>query len=286
MKYIEYKTEEAMHEIKMKSLPYKYDLNIYRGCSHECKYCYAYYSQKALRDLGEAGDIIVKTNIVEVLERELANPTWERKVVNIGGVCDSYQQCEANYNYMPDILRLMIKYKTPVIISTKSDLILRDIDLIDELASITYVNIPICITTVDPIISKKVEPGAALPEKRFEVLKELSKTKAYTGFHVMPIIPILADDNETLKTMCRWAKEAEVTYMLTGILYMSGGIRKRFMNFVKEEFPEHYEEFNKLYPKGAADPEYKSELHDRFNILKEKYNINTSYAQFLPKNHK
>jgi DNA repair photolyase len=124
LKYIEYKTEEAMHEIKMKSLPYKYDLNIYRGCTHECKYCYAYYSQKSLRDIGEASDIIVKSNIVEVLERELADPTWERKVVNIGGVCDSYQQCEANYKYMPDILRLMIKYKTPVIISTKSDLIL------------------------------------------------------------------------------------------------------------------------------------------------------------------
>lgn len=286
MKYIEYQTEEAIHQIKMRSLPYKYDLNIYRGCTNDCKYCYAYYSQKALRELGDPGDVIVKTNILEVLERELAAPTWERKVVNIGGVCDSYQECEANYKFMPEILRLMIKYKTPIIISTKTDLILRDLDLIDELSRITYVNIPLSITTVDPSISEKIEPGAVSPQRRFEVLKELKKTNAYTGFHVMPIIPILADDNETLETMCQWAKEADVTYMLSGILYLSGGIRKRFMNFIKEEFPQHYEEFIELYPKGAANPEYKAALHARFNALKEKYNINTSYAKFLPKNHK
>lgn len=285
MKFIEINSKQALHKLK-RSIPYSYDLNIYRGCTHGCKYCYAVNSQQYLRDQGNENDVFVKTNIAECLERELASPTWNREIVNIGGVCDSYQHCEERYKLMPDILRLMIKYKNPIIISTKSSLILRDLDLIDELASLTYVNIPVCITSVTPEISKKVEPGAALPEERFETLKEVGRTRAYTGFHVMPILPYLADDEGTLDTLARWAHESQASYMLTGVLYMTGGIRKRYMKFILDEFPEYYERYCQLYPKGSAKPEYKNQLYSTLKSIREKYNINTSYAKFLPKNNK
>lgn len=274
--------QQALHKLNKRGLPYQYDLNIYRGCTHGCKYCYAFQSQSYLRDRGQEEDVFVKANIVEVLERELASPTWKKEIINIGGVCDSYQPCEASYQLMPAILRLMIKYKNPIIISTKSNLILRDLELIDELASHTYVNIPVCITSVNPEISQKVEPGASSPEERFRTLKELGHTRAYTGLHVMPILPLLADDRETLETLARWAHEADVSYMLTGILYLTGGIRKRYLSFIEKEFPEYYDVYVALYPKGSANQEYKGRIHTLFDEMKRKYQVNTSYAIFLP----
>ena len=126
----------ALTELKRK-VPYGWDLNIYRGCQHGCKYCYAMYSHKYLNSEEFFTDIHVKTNIVDELEKELKRNSWKRDVINIGGVTDSYQPAEAKYLLMPEILKLLIKDKTPAIISTKSKLILRDYDLIDKLSRIT-----------------------------------------------------------------------------------------------------------------------------------------------------
>lgn len=98
----------------------RWDLNIYCGCEHGCKYCYAMYSHDYLGSEEYFKDIYVKTNIVERLEEQLRSYSWKREVVNIGGVTDSYQPLEAEYKTMPEILKLMIKYRTPCIISTKS----------------------------------------------------------------------------------------------------------------------------------------------------------------------
>ena len=170
--YKEITAQSALNKLKRK-IPYGWDLNIYRGCGHGCRYCYAMYSHDYLD--GEKDfhrDIFVKTNIVEQLEKELKSESWNREVINIGGVTDSYQPAESRYRLMPEILKLLIKYKTPAIISTKSDLVLRDYELIDELSQITYINIAATITTVDETIARKIEPGSASPSDRFKVLKE------------------------------------------------------------------------------------------------------------------
>ena len=139
MEYIELDSKSALNKLKRR-IPYSYDLNIYRGCEHGCKYCYAIYSHDYLNDNNFFDKVYYKKNILEHLEKELSSPNWKREIVNIGGVTDSYQSIEEKLEIMPEVLKLMIKYKTPVIISTKSDLILKDIDLIDKLSRITYVN--------------------------------------------------------------------------------------------------------------------------------------------------
>jgi len=126
----EIRCESALTKLKRK-VPYGWDLNIYRGCRHACRYCYAIYSHQYLNSDGFYDDIHVKSNIVDVLERELSSPGWKREVVNIGGVTDSYQKAEETWQLMPEILKLLIKYRTPAIISTKSTLPLRDFDMID-----------------------------------------------------------------------------------------------------------------------------------------------------------
>jgi len=104
LKYIEISCETAMNKLKRR-MPYSWDLNIYRGCEHGCRYCYAIRSHEYLGSEDYFGDIFVKTNIVEQLEKQLSSPKWKREVVNIGGVTDSYQAAEEHYRLMPDILK-------------------------------------------------------------------------------------------------------------------------------------------------------------------------------------
>lgn len=281
MEIKEITSKSALHKLKRKGLPYKYDLNIYRGCTHNCQYCYAAKSHKYISNNSFNEEVFVKGNIADLLEQELSSPAWSGDIINIGGVCDSYQAVEDKYRLMRDVLKVMIKHRKPVIISTKSDLILRDIDLIDELAQHTYVNIAVSITSCDDNISKRVEPGASLPASRVNILKEFSETKAYTGFHLMPILPYLADSEDSLEQLVKWAAEVRVSYMLSGMLYLTGGIKKRYYEFINKYFPAYLADYNDLYPGGGAKKEYKNRVHSFLAELRGNYGVNNQYSKFI-----
>lgn len=278
IKYIETSCEIAMNKLKRR-MPYSWDLNIYRGCEHGCKYCYAMYSHDYLGSQDYFGTIFVKTNIVEQLEKQLSNPNWKREVVNIGGVTDSYQTAEEHYKLMPEILKLLIKYRTPAIISTKSDLILRDYDLIDELSNTTYINVAATITTMDESVRKLIEPGGVESAKRFNMLKTFRKTNASVGLHVMPIIPYLTDSFENFDMLFSMAKDSGVHYVLPGTLYLRGKTRTVFFDFIKKELPYLYNDLVALFKTGGADKEYKNSLYKIVNELREKNNLSSSYTK-------
>lgn len=280
MEYIELESKSALNKLK-RSIPYSWDLNIYRGCEHGCKYCYAIYSHDYLSDGNFFDKVYYKKNIIEQLERELSSPDWKMEIVNIGGVTDSYQPIEKELKLMREVLKLMIKYKTPVIISTKSDLILRDIDLINELSNITYVNVACTITTMDESIRKKLEPNGSTSIKRFEVLKEFKKTNASIGVHIMPIIPYLTDSTENLYEIYRLSSEINVDYVLPGTLYLRGKTKPFFLNFLKEEYTEVYEKLILLYKTGGAPAFYKDELYKNVNEIKSKYGVASNYMSVL-----
>lgn len=277
--YKETTCSSACNKLKRK-IPYGWDLNIYRGCEHGCKYCYAIYSHQYLgADEKYFDDIYVKTNIVEELEKQLTSPDWNREVVNIGGVTDSYQPIEKEYKLMPEILKLMIKYKTPCIISTKSNLVLRDYDLIDELSKITYVNIAATITCMDEDVREKLEPKGVPSLDRFAMLKEFSKTNTSTGLHFMPIIPYLTDNKENVDKIFYHANDSKVDYMLPGVLYLRGKTKGVFFDFIQKDFPELYEPLHALYKTGGAGTEYKNGLYAMIDELKEQYNLSSSYSK-------
>ncbi len=270
----------AMNKLKRK-IPFAWDLNIYRGCEHGCKYCYAIHSHQYLDSEQYFNEIYVKTNIVEQLELQLRSPSWKREVVNIGGVTDSYQPIEEQYKLMPDILRMMIKYRTPCIISTKSDLILRDYKLIEKLANITYVNIAATVTCMDENIRRKIEPNGVESIRRFDMLKEFSKTNASTGLHFMPIIPYITDSRDNVDFLYSKANDSKVDYVLPGTLYLRGKTRVFFFNFIKQEFPDLYPVLQELYKTGSAGKEYKDKLYLMVNELKAKYNLSSSYSKSM-----
>lgn len=276
--------ETALNKLKHPGLPYKYDLNIYKGCTHNCRYCYA-QSGKSFLSNDNKIEVIAKMNIAELLDKELSDKNWRGDIINIGGICDSYQPVEEELKLMQDVLKIMIKHKNPVIISTKSELILRDIDLIDKLAENNYVNIPVCITSIQKELTQKIESRASSPDERLNVLKEIGKTKAYTGFHLMPILPYLSDSFQELETLVKWAAESKVDYMLTGMLYLTGGIKKKYMEFLQEYYPELIEDYLNLYPKGGANKNYKTKIHNFIGEMRKRYNVNNNYSKFLPKKY-
>lgn len=263
---------------KINNMPYDWDLNIYRGCEHGCKYCFALYSHKYINSDNYFDEIFVKINIVEQLEKQLKSKNWKKDIINLGGVTDNYQPYEANYKLMPDILKLMIKYKNPIVISTKSDLVLRDYDLIAELSQLTYVNVAATITAYDEDIRKKIEPNGVSTQKRFSMLKEFRKTNASIGMHMMPIIPFITDSYENIDNLFRQAKEIDIHYALTTLLNLRGPTRGFFFEFIKQEYPQLYNKLLPMYKNGYIGKcEYKEKLYKMVYEIRKKYSLSSNY---------
>lgn len=281
--YKEITCKSACNRIKTNRLPYKWDLNIYRGCEHGCKYCFALYSHNYMNSNQFFEEVYVKINIVEKLEEELRKSSWKKEFINIGGVTDSYQRAEQKYKLMPEILKLMIKYKNPCIISTKSDLILRDFDLIDELSNITYVNVAATITAVDENIRRKIEPNGVSSKIRFRMLKEFSKTNASIGVHAMPIIPYITDTRENIEGLYQGARDCNATYLLAQILNLRGITKWNFLNFLKSDYRDIYPKIEKLYKYGRVDSAYSRDLYSMIAEIRAKYGVSNNYRSYMNK---
>lgn len=143
------------------------------------------------------------------------------------------------------------------------------------------VNIAATVTTMDENMRNKIEPKGAESIKRFEMLKEFSKTNVSIGLHIMPIIPYINDNYENLECLYNNAKESNASYVLPGTLYLRGKTREEFFKFIKEELPDFYEPLNGLYKTGSADKEYKDKLYKNVNEIKDKYGICSSYSKIM-----
>jgi len=275
----EIRCKQALNRINNSDLPQQWDLNLYRGCQHGCVYCFAIYSHDYLNPNGNYyEDIYVKVNIVEQLEKQLRSPNWKRETIAIAGVTDCYQPIEAKYKLMPEILKLMIKYKNPVAISTKSDLILRDYDLIDELSRVTDVSITASIVCMDNDIRRKIEPVGRNAKQKFNMLKEFSKTDVTTGMLQMPIIPYITDSRDNIEDLYAHARDAEVNFIVPGMLYLRGKTRGVFFDFIKREFPDLFIPLTKLYQKGGRT-DYKNALYRMIGQLRRKYGLSSYYSK-------
>lgn len=279
MQFREVTCQKAMTKLNSKHQPYSWDLNIYRGCSHRCQYCFAIYSHQYLEHDAEDffETIHVKTNVVDALEQQLRVKAWKQEVINLGGVTDSYQAAERKYQLMPDIIRLLIKYKTPAIISTKSDLILRDFDLWNQLSQVTAVNIASTIISYDAELLQKIEPGAPSPQARMAMLREFRKTNAAIGVHIMPIIPYINDDARQMAELLAAAKAAGVDYVLPGTLYLRGSTKPHFLKFIHQTFPEHHQALVRLYNNREQRQLYKRNMYQILLKQIDDYRLSRNY---------
>lgn len=256
-----------------KTFATNYDLNIYRGCEHRCKYCFAQYSSLKFLESDFFDDFFVKTNIAQVLDKELSKNSWNKALIHISAISDCYQPLEKDYKLMREVLKILIKHKQPVFILTKSDLILRDLDLFDELCEVAYVNIALSIATTNEELRKKLEPNASSIFSRFNVLKEFSKLNCKRSILMMPVIPYLTDSLDNLENIYRKAKEFNVDYISVDCLNMRGNVKKYFYDFLKENFPTTYERIQHLYESSYVSKNYLIKLRKFIYYLKNKYKI-------------
>lgn len=250
-----------------------WDVNPYRGCAHKCIYCFAQYSHKYLDSEEFFDDILVKTNVAEVLHSDFSKRNWQGDVVNLCGVTDPYQPIEKQYELMPKIIETFIHHQNPMVITTKSTLLLRDLDLLAELNKVAYVNIQISASVVDEEIRSKIEPNASPTIERLAMLKEITKQGIDAGVLMMPIIPFLTDNIENLDTIFKFAKNNGACNIIPAIIHLRGETKKRFYEHIKVLFPNLLQKITPLFKGAYVDRNYAEKFQKSITLLRKKYSF-------------
>ncbi|RLB78557.1 MAG: radical SAM protein [Deltaproteobacteria bacterium] len=227
-----------------------YTLNPYRGCAHLCIYCDARDNQYGLSATFEQ-IVYCKENAVEVLKRQLLK--LERGIVGTGGVCDAYQPIEAERRITRRILETLAQHRFPVEVLTKSDLVLRDLDVLQEINSLSWAGVLFTITTFDPVVTKRFEPYAPPPERRLAALERVAEAGLTTGVMLCPYLPGISDDEAHLEEVVRWAKDAGAQFVLCGGLTLKEGPQKtRFLETLERHYPHLIPRYRQLYKAGFS----------------------------------
>jgi DNA repair photolyase len=224
------------------------------GCVHRCTFCYVRaFEQRADRPSGDryGASIRVKTNVAEVLRRELARPSWSREVVAIGAATDPYQPAEGRYKLTRACLEVLGDEANPVQIITRGPMIVRDIDVLVRAASRAAVHVTFSVPTLDHEIWRRTEPGTAPPRQRLRALKQLVDAGIKAGVGMAPILPGLSDKPELLRAVVTAAREAGATGVWANLLYLKPGTKEHFLDALERDWPELLPEYERLYGRHA-----------------------------------
>ena len=257
-RFYEVHAKSALNRVPDTSaVPFRWTINPYRGCSHACVYCFARPTHKYLDfDAGRdfEREIIVKVNAPEVVRAELARPAWKGEHVAMGTNTDPYQWVESRYRLMPGIWEAMRDARNPCSILTKSPLLLRDIDLLRELAGVTDIHANLSIPTLDPKAWRATEPHTPHPRARLEAVAELNRAGIPTGVLVAPLMPGVNDAPEQVQPLLDAAVEAGATGIGGIALHLRGDVKQIYMDWLRQYRPDLVVHYEKLYARGAYAP--------------------------------
>ena len=280
--YLEETCKTALNQVPAASrVPFRWTVNPYRGCTHSCHYCFARAFHTYL-DLGVGEDfsskIVVKTNVVEVLRRELAARTWSGETIAMGTATDPYQHCEGRYKLMRGIVRALADFENPLSILTKSTMILRDLDLFVQLNDAAELSVAMSVGTLDEGIRRVVEPGTPPPRRRLEILGRFAAAGIRTSVLVAPILPGLTDDDEHLDEVLAAAADAGVGHAAPIVLHVRPSIREHFMPWLARTYPRLVPRYAELYANRSYAPKrYQQEVAERFARLRLRHGLDLGY---------
>ena len=250
----------------------RYGMNLYRGCQHNCVYCDGRAEKYNVTGVfGE--DVDVKVNAVEVLQRELRNRQRRLQldsgyVMMGGGVGDSYQPLERKYELTRKSLQVIKAFHLPVHLLTKSILVKRDFDIIDQINRNRKAIVSMSFSSVDERISKIFEPGVPAPRDRLEVLARFKDAGIATGMFLLPVIPCVTDSISQIEDVVVHARECGVDFIIFGGMTLKEGRQKEFFyETLQKEFPELVPMYQMVYrkdPWGMASDEYYQSLNETF----------------------
>jgi DNA repair photolyase len=261
----------------------KYNMNLYRGCQHQCIYC---DSRSECYQLGDLAEIRVKTNGLELLEDALPRKRI-LGTIGFGSMNDPYMPVEKEYRMVRGALKIISRQGFPVHILTKSDLVLRDLELLQAIGKV-YAAVSFTITTADDVLAGKVEPGAPRPTKRFQAMKALADAGILTGVTMMPVLPFLEDNPENIIRIVREAKSHGASYIIPAFgLTLRPGSRDYFYQKLDMLFPglkqEYIQEFGDSYQCNV--PNWR-ELSEIFSEEMETAGLDTKIPVFEPRKKK
>lgn len=240
--------------------------------SHNCfaRVTHTYLDMNAGSDFDSK--IVVKVNAPELLRKELRAKRWKGELVAMGTSTDPYQRAEGKYELMPKIIEALTEVRNPFSILTKGTLILRDLDLLAEAASVTDVTTSFSIGTFDDDVWAKSEPGTPHPRKRMAAVKKLNEAGIPCGVLVAPILPGLSDSQEQLKQVIDAALDAGAIHIYPILLHLRPVVREEYMGWLQDTYPELVGSYEDLYrgrayaasaDKAALDEKFKAAMAGR-----------------------
>jgi DNA repair photolyase len=239
---------------RVKGMMFKWSLNPYMGCVHQCTFCYVRaFELRADRPYDDryGRSIRVKTNIAEVLRRELARPSWEPEAVAIGAATDPYQPAEGRYRLTRSCIVALGDAHNPFSIITRGPLIVRDVDVLVEAARRADASVTFSVPTLDDEIWRRTEPGTAHPRQRLRALKTLVDAGIRASVGMAPILPGISDRPELLEQVVREAREAGACGVWANLLHLRPGTREHFLECLAEDYPEQLPAYERLYASRA-----------------------------------
>ncbi len=260
MTFHEILAKTALNQVPEDSpmLPGQWTINPYRGCSHACTFCYARTTHRYL-DLNTGEDfnnqVVVKTNLVEVLRRELATSRRRPPRVAMGTNTDPYQRAEGRYALMPGVSKALADFSVPFSILTKGTLIRRDLEALVRAQQRVAVTIGITVATADEELRASVEPGAPATAARLAAIRAIRAACLDCTVFVAPLMPYLSDSPEQLDRLVGQLVEAGATSVLFTALYLRSQVKPWFLQWLTEAHPELVGRYRELFREGQYLPE-------------------------------
>jgi len=260
-KYIPITCKSALNHVK--GMPFRWSLNPYRGCVHACHYCYArethsYLGLNAGTDFETS--IFYKENIATVLQKELRAPSWPRESIAIGTATDAYQPVEGRLGITRACLEVLARERNPLSIVTKSTLIIRDLDCLQELSGHADVRVYFTITTLDEDLWRQLEPGTPPPLKRLEILSLLASAGVETGVLMAPVVPGMTDSRESIDSVAHAAASHGAKIFSAQPLRLAPLVKDHFFGFLANNQPDLLRWYDRNFRTDQAPAEFQQRI--------------------------
>ena len=260
-----------------RNLPFTWTINPYRGCEFACKYCYARYTHEfmEMRDgLEFEQKIYVKQQAAHLLRSDLPRVKAHESIA-LGTATDPYQPAERRYEVTRGILEEFARHRGFELgIVTKSNLILRDIDLLREVARNNTISIHVTITTLNVELARILEPRAPRPDLRMDAVRQLSEAGLNVGVSCSPVLPGITDSSVDLESLVSAAAAAGARHIFGGALFLKPCSAAIFLPFLQENFPHLVENYRERYhDRSFLPPSYSKRIAQLIGELRKKYGI-------------
>ncbi len=263
--------------VSQRAMPFTWTINPYRGCEFACKYCYARYTHEfmEMRDGMEFEQkIYVKQHAAGLLRHDLRR-VKPHEAIALGTATDPYQPAERRYEVTRGILEEFARHRGFELgIVTKSNLIVRDLDLLKEVAKTNRLSVHITVTTLDVELARILEPRAPRPDLRIEAVRVLAEAGLRVGVSCSPVVPGITDSPKDLEAVIRAAAEAGADYVFANPLFLKPCSAAVFLPFLEQNFPHLAENYRRRYQDRAfLPPAYGKHLSQLVARLREKYKM-------------